>query len=466
MQAAWQKQFVDASKTLGLTPTLLQQGQELLPRFSSWYSQLQSLPRRVRRLLQRKLKQSLAGAALLLALGHLPAEAATINVSGSCTLIDAITAANTNTATGGCTAGNGNDTIKLPTSSMQTLTSVNNTENGANGLPVIRSTITIEGQGSTIRRDGLVPAFRIFFVNNTGNLELRATTVSGGIATGVVNDSRGGGVFNKGSLTLINSTISGNSALVIGGGVHNDSGMTLLNSTVSGNTASEDGGGIFNNGSANLNASNSTISGNTASDDGGGIFNLGTLALARTLISGNAASLGPEVDRSLGNVTINNHNLFGYDGDAGVVGFSPGLTDVVPASGVFLNDILAPLADNGGPTLTHALILGSPAIDASPDDGNCLDTDQRGVSRPQGLTCDIGAFEFDDGVVPPGGVGGSVTEMSPTTGKVTCRNLTTKKMVKITLPAGVRQWDCEQAGLVVNPGNNIKQTITVTGPAD
>ena len=63
-------------------------------------------------------------------------------------------------------------------------------------------------------------------------------------------------------------------------------------------------------------------------------------------------------------------------------------------------------------------------------------------------------------------VGGSVAGMSPTTGKVTCQNLTTKKKVKITIPAGVRSWDCEEAGLVVNPGDKIKQTITVTGPAD
>lgn len=67
---------------------------------------------------------------------------------------------------------------------------------------------------------------------------------------------------------------------------------------------------------------------------------------------------------------------------------------------------------------------------------------------------------------PPPPVGGLVTGMSPTTGKVTCRNLTTKKTVKITIPNGVKSWDCQQAGLVVNPGDKIKQTITVTGPAD
>jgi hypothetical protein len=70
--------------------------------------------------------------------------------------------------------------------------------------------------------------------------------------------------------------------------------------------------------------------------------------------------------------------------------------------------------------------------------------------------------------VPSAPVGGSVRGMSPTTGKVTCQNLTRprKKTVRITLPAGVKSWDCGQAGLVVNQGDKIKQTITVTGPAD
>lgn len=69
---------------------------------------------------------------------------------------------------------------------------------------------------------------------------------------------------------------------------------------------------------------------------------------------------------------------------------------------------------------------------------------------------------------PPAPIGGAVTGMSPTTGKVTCQNLTRprRKTVRITLPAGVKSWDCSQAGLAVNPGDKIKQTITVTGPAD
>jgi hypothetical protein len=103
---------------------------ELLPRFAVYYTQLRALPRRVRRALQRQWRLPLAGIALLLALGQQPVQAATIPVGGACTLVDAITAANTDTATGGCPAGSGADTILLPAGSTQTLTEVNNSTYG------------------------------------------------------------------------------------------------------------------------------------------------------------------------------------------------------------------------------------------------------------------------------------------------------------------------------------------------
>ena len=84
-------------------------------------------------------------------------------------------------------------------------------------------------------------------------------------------------------------------------------------------------------------------------------------------------------------------NLFGHDGDPGTVGFSPGATDLVPNEPA--GAILLPLADNGGETQTHALAIGSPALDASPEDVNCPAIDQRGNPRPQGAACDIGSFE-------------------------------------------------------------------------
>ena len=91
----------------------------------------------MRRALQRHWGVPLATLALWLALGQLPALAATIPVGGACTLVEAITAANTDTATGGCPAGSGADTIVLPPGSTQTLTKVDNDTFGPTGLPVV-----------------------------------------------------------------------------------------------------------------------------------------------------------------------------------------------------------------------------------------------------------------------------------------------------------------------------------------
>jgi Ca2+-binding RTX toxin-like protein len=131
------------------------------------------------------------------------------------------------------------------------------------------------------------------------------------------------------------------------------------------------------------------------------VGNGGTLTLARTLVAGNTAPaiVNNEISNH-GTIAVDNHNLFGVDGSAGVEGFSPGSTDVVPDAGVLLSDILdSNLADHGGSTLTHALVPGSPAINVGPSTcpvpgGGVLQQDQRGVQRPQEGACDIGAYEF------------------------------------------------------------------------
>src|SRR5262245_48307603 len=103
VRAAWQTQLSAATKTPGLLRQLMQQRQTLLPRFATAYGYLRALPRRLRRRLQRHGKQSLAGVALLLALGGSKVWADTINVDGTtCTLLNALTTANTDTDTGGC----------------------------------------------------------------------------------------------------------------------------------------------------------------------------------------------------------------------------------------------------------------------------------------------------------------------------------------------------------------------------
>jgi Ca2+-binding RTX toxin-like protein len=122
----------------------------------------------------------------------------------------------------------------------------------------------------------------------------------------------------------------------------------------------------------------------------------GTLTLQRSIISGNgnASAVGREIYVKADTVVhANDFNVFGRSGDAGVAGFTPGSTDIVPNQPI--GGILLPLTDNGGDfdTRTHALAIGSPALDASPHDATCPATDQRGNPRPRGSACDIGSFE-------------------------------------------------------------------------
>jgi hypothetical protein len=120
-----------------------------------------------------------------MALGQAPAIAATIHVGKTCTLVRAIIAANNDTiATGHCAKGNGADTLVLSSGSPPPVAAVNNTIYRDAGLPVIRDVITINGNGSTIRRRGgdASDNFRIFVVGETSNLTLQRTTISGGRA--------------------------------------------------------------------------------------------------------------------------------------------------------------------------------------------------------------------------------------------------------------------------------------------
>jgi parallel beta-helix repeat protein len=293
---------------------------------------------------------------------------------------------------------------------------------------------------------------------NQGTLTLTNCTVTGNTATGygggIGNDGgaltlvnsivssnlatypSGGGIYNtnNGTVTLQNSTVSGNAAQGGGGGIFNQFGrMMLTNSTVSGNTTQE-GGGIANGGTLVL--ANSTVSGNTATNGrGGGIVNesSGTFALANSTVSGNTSSAegGGIADNSgsltLTNVTVSN-NTAGTQGggvyiegvpvaeDNSIVAGNHGGSDQVANGGSFTgsNDItsgdpkLNPLGNNGGATQTMLPRLDSPAVDAyAPTGGNCgsyidpitmatvnITTDQRGLTRPQGTKCDIGAVDI------------------------------------------------------------------------
>jgi hypothetical protein len=244
----------------------------LLPRVVHYYIKLQALPQRVRRALERRYARPLASLALLLALGQAPALAATINVDRTtCTLAEAIRSANTDSVQGSCSAGSGADTLVLGAGSTHTLTTVEDTTYGPTGLPLVTSTITIAGNGSTIERGAGAPQFRLLAVGCGGNLALQDLTLTGGHAYGDYSpappNGHGGGVYNRdGTLTLTNSTISGNQAgpYSYGGGVFNRSGtLTLTNSTISGNAVGFFGvGGGMVNLQGTITLINSTVSDN------------------------------------------------------------------------------------------------------------------------------------------------------------------------------------------------------------
>ena len=192
----------------------------------------------------------------------------------------------------------------------------------------------------------------------------------------------GGGMYIRNSTSMLsNVTFTGNYGLYGGGMFSRDSTSTLTNVTFSSNTAFWDGGGMANVGSSSSMLTNVTFSGNSLSypnQRGGGIVNGGGGTLKNTIVANNSP------DDCAGSITSLGHNL-SSDGTCGLTG-SGDLQNTDPMLGL--------LADNGGHTQTHALLGGSPAIDAGSPDCPPPATDQRGVARPQGAACDIGAFEL------------------------------------------------------------------------
>lgn len=259
------------------------------------------------------------------------------------------------------------------------------------GIVVIQGTMTMTD--STVKN------------NHTGDAPTRSS-------------GRGGGIFNNSTLIIRNSLISGNStgnnsagSNNNGGGIASFSSLTLINTTVSGNSTGADtagiGGGVFVFNFATL--INCTVTGNsTPGDHANGVGGFGAvITLANTIVAGNGDSAN---DKDLENTLFSaptfvsqGHNLIG-NAD-GVSGFN-GVGDQIGTTASPLDPHLGPLADNGGPTLTHALLTNSTALDAgsnalakNPD--TQLETDQRGAARiadsldPDSLAVvDIGAFEF------------------------------------------------------------------------
>ena len=261
-----------------------------------------------------------------------------------------------------------------------TLTAENNSSIGGNratlggGLYVYSATATLSQSdlfGNTTAEDGAG------LYNLGGIVTLVKTTVNDNGAGGL---KYGGGAFNSGTLVVQDSTFYGNTAYR-GGAIYTENLLDLTNSTITQNEADQNGGGIYNNGV--FTATNVTITGNEATNGGpsggGGVYNVTTAILKNTIIAGNSTGLdGAGTFTSLGyNLCLD--PLSGLTESTDLVGLAP---------------LLGPLQDNGGETWTHALLPGSPAINA----GTCIDVpilDQRGLPRPDvdSGRCDIGAFE-------------------------------------------------------------------------
>ena len=251
--------------------------------------------------------------------------------------------------------------------------------------------VTVSGNTSNALGGGILN-------EGPGRLSMTRVTVSGNTST----NHAGGGIFNVGLLTMTNSTVSGNSALGYdgaGGGIYAYGRINLAGVTVSGNSSYHPGGGIFFNGSGQGGELKGvTVAGNRATGNvGGGIYSQhGDVLLRSTLVSRNF--------RGPANTTIPDdlYGAFRGDGTYNLVGACNCGLPAGPTNKLnVLDPKLGDLADNGGPTKTHALLAGSPALDAGTSTG--LGTDQRGAVRifddpsvfnaSGGDGADIGAFE-------------------------------------------------------------------------
>jgi cysteine-rich repeat protein/predicted outer membrane repeat protein len=197
----------------------------------------------------------------------------------------------------------------------------------------------------------------------------------------------GGGDYNyRNVLKAQNSALSSQLiAYGYGGGIYNDGGaLTLTNVTFSGNLATLNGGGIYNLGGSSM-LTNITFSGNSA-DYGGGMYNdTGSTMIRNTILWNNTASTD--------GAQVYNFNSAPVIDDSLIQGGCPaGAT--CNANILNVDPLLGALVDNGGYTYTMALGEGSPAKDAG-NNSTCAMTDQRGIKRPQGLACDMGAYEVE-----------------------------------------------------------------------
>jgi CSLREA domain-containing protein len=336
--------------------------------------------------------------------------------NADCSLREAIAAA----------VGNaGDDEITLPAGTYN-LTLGQLTINGG-------GRVTINGSGARTTIINQTGTTRVIDANGTSvGLVLNDLTISGGNTS-----SLGAGLQTNFGITVVVNrvTFTGNAsgasnrggAINVEGANGTSTTVTVNDSTFIGNSAGNGaaiavgaGGGGF----PTLNVNNSTFSGNNASTQGGAIYidatvTTGNVNIRNSTFYNNSGPTGPAISRvGAGTTTIQNSIIVGHSGaDCNGPSFSS-TNDLMDdatcgdATPTAVTNFDTTLQNNGGPTNTHALLAGSNALDSGvnscPDhNGSPLATDQRGVTRPQNITCDIGSYEYEVLPVFPGANGGN-----------------------------------------------------------
>lgn len=324
------------------------------------------------------------------------------------------------------------------------------TSSGSGQLQIERD-LTIQNTGGGRVVIDANDASRVFYINSA-TVTLRGLTITRGNGNA---GGEGGGIFaNSGTVRLIQSTVNANatSGGKQGGGVYgNSSAVDVINTTISGNSApGSQGGGVFANGGSIL-ITNSTIASNTAASGGGGAGS-GTAATLRNSII--ADNTGGQISGS-GTLTSNGSNVV----EGGCAGCSP--------SDITADPVLGPLNDNGGDSYTHALLSGSPALNSA-SNTDAQPTDQRGRSRPQGSTADIGAYESGTDL----SMAKSVSDSTPNEGSAISYTVTvsgagadgaTSVTITDVLPSGVTFQSAGATQGTYDAGTGVWTVGTVAG---
>ncbi len=341
----------------------------------------------------------------------------------------------------------GADYIWVPTGTYILTRTGYGEDNSVRGDLDIRGDLFIFGQGPEFSIIDGAASDRVLDVFRGMIVEVIGVTIRNGANFGDESGGRGGGILNQGMLTLTNAAVTNNSVENRGGGIWNQKTLAIIDSEISGNIAGDIGSVVFNVAGATVRIIRTTVSGNrsphssiysegtffiddstiSGNSSGGGLWNLGTMRVTNSTLSGNNPGGGLNQIWNGGDLRIANSTIYSDSTANSVIyGHEPieflnaiivsNSSSACDSKGWYISlghniatdlscsmfrdsdqpgtdALVGPLQDNGGSTETHALLPGSPAIDAGEDAAAPL-TDQRGVVRPVGSASDIGAYEL------------------------------------------------------------------------